>query len=222
MRKFYRFNSFFKTLSYFFCLFCIAYMGNIAAAANIDTALSAVEVGDFVKAYTQFKELAEQGDAEAQYNLGILLKSGKGVMQNPEKSAKWFRKAADQGLTDAQYHLGQMYDNGLGVEQNYDYAVVWYKKAAMKGNALAQTNLGVLYANGQGIAQDIIKAYIWFNLAAAQGLHVAFKNREVLAEQMTPEMLANVQKLSKEYFERYVEPFQEHKVKGPHELQRQK
>jgi len=87
----------------------------------------------------------------------------------------------------------------------------------MKGNASAQTNLGVLYANGQGIAQDIIKAYIWFNLAAAQGMHVAFKNREVLAEQMTPEMLTNVRKLSKDYFEQYVAPFQESKVKGPHD-----
>ena len=88
MSKSYRCKSVFRILSYFFCLFCMTYMGNIAAAVNIDTALSAVEVGDFVKAYTQFKELAEQGDAEAQYNLAILFKSGKRVMQNPEKAAK--------------------------------------------------------------------------------------------------------------------------------------
>ena len=220
MHKSNRSKSYFKNTFCLFYLFCIGYLGNTVADVDIETALSAVDAGDFVSAYTQFKELAEQGDAEAQYNLAILLKTGKGAMQNPQKAAKWFRKAADQGLAAAQYNLGQMYDDGIGVEQNYTYAVVWYKKAAMKGNASAQTNLGVLYANGQGIAQDIIKAYIWFNLAAAQGVEVAFKNREILAEQMTPEMLANMRKLSMEYFEQYVVPFQEQKVKGPHELQR--
>ncbi len=209
-------------LFYFCFLIGIGYLSAATADVNIDDALSAVETGDFDVAYTQFEELAKSGDAEAQYNLAILFKSGNGVKQDSKKAAKWFRSAADQGLAAAQHHLGLMYDNGIGVEQNYEYAVVWYKKASMQGYALAQTNLGVLYANGQGVAQDVVKAYIWFNLAASQGVREAFNNREIVAEQMTPEMLENMRTLSKEYFQRYVEPFQAHKVPGPHELQGQK
>jgi len=222
MSQFYRPNSLSKLPFWSLFLLIIGGLGSAKAGVTIDDALSSVESGDYVSAYTQFKQLAEQGDAEAQYNVAILLKSGNGVMQNPNKAVNWFRKAADQGLAAAQYDLGLMYDNAIGVEQNYGYAVVWYKKAAMQGHALAQTNLGVQFANGQGVAQDVIKAYIWFNLAASQGVHAAFNNREILAEQMTPEMLSNVRKLSKEYFQQYVEPFQGEKVPGPHELKRQK
>jgi len=222
MSQYYLSTTLSKIAFYSLFLFGFGGLGHVVAGVSIDDALAAIEAEDYVTAYTQFKQLAEQGDAEAQYNVAILLKSGNGIMKNHKKAVKWFRKAADQGLAAAQYDLGLMYDNGAGVDQNYGYAVVWYKKAAMQGHALAQTNLGVLYANGQGVAQDLIKAYIWFNLAASQGVHAAFNNRELLAEQMSADMLSNVRKLSKEYFQQYVEPFQGHKVPGPHELQGQK
>ena len=113
-------------------IFCCAFMLVSASSwASLEEGLSAVEQGDYLSAYQLFKKLAEQGDIEAQHNLAILYKTGKGVMKDPEKAIKWFRKAADKGLADAQFYLGRMYDKGEGVEQGFEYAAIWYIKAAV-------------------------------------------------------------------------------------------
>ena len=85
--------------------------------------------------------LAEQGEADAQYNLGDCYYNGNGVEQSYSKAAKWFRLAAEQGLAQAQYALGVCYDNGDGVEQSYTEAVKWYKKAAEQGHEYAKKEL---------------------------------------------------------------------------------
>ena len=77
-----------------------------------------------------YQEAAEQGYANAQYNLGICYANGRGVPKNYEEAAKWYRLSAEQGYINAQYNLGVMYDNGQGVEQSYSKAVEWYRKAA--------------------------------------------------------------------------------------------
>ena len=188
----------------------------LLSAADIDAGLKAVDDGDYMTAYQAFKPLAEQGDVEAQHNLAVLYKTGKGVMKDMKKAAQWFEKAADQGLAEAQFNLGHLYDMGEGVEHNAAKAVLWYKKAAEQGHPLAQTNLGVMYANGEGVKQDLVLAYVWLNLAASQGVSTAFDDREVLTKEMTPEMQENVRKVSREYFKRYVEPFQVDPKPKPH------
>ena len=185
-------------------------------AADIDAGLKAVDEGDYMAAYQAFKPLAEQGNAKAEHNLAVLYKSGKGVMKNPIKAAHWFEKAAEQGLADAQFSLGHMYDKGEGVARDAGKAVLWYKKAAEQGNPLAQTNLGVMYANGEGVKQDIILGYVWLNLAASQGVSAAFDNVQVLQKEMTPKMRENVRKISRDYFKRYVMPFQVEPKSRPH------
>jgi TPR repeat protein len=73
---------------------------------------------------------AEQGDAEAQFSLGVMYFIGDGVEQSYEEAAKWYEKAADQGVRKAQSSLGTMYYAGDGVEQSYEEASKWYEKAA--------------------------------------------------------------------------------------------
>ena len=90
---------------------------------------------------------AEQGDADAQSNLGFMYAKGQGVPQNNKKAAYWFTKAAEQGDASAQYNLGVMYDNGQGVHHDYKQAVYWWTMAAEQGDASAQFNLGRIYHN---------------------------------------------------------------------------
>ena len=175
---------------------------------DVEAGIVAVEKQDYMTAYQIFKKLADQGDAEAQHNLAILYKQGKGVMQDTKLAAEWFRKAADQGLPSAQYYLGHMYDTGEGVEKNPELAVQFYQKAAEQGNPMAQTNLGVAYIAGEGVKQDIILAYVWFSLAASQGLTTALENRNELKKEMSEELVENAQRLTREYFTKYVAPFQ--------------
>ena len=84
---------------------------------------------------------ADQGDASAQYNLGVMYAEGQGVRKDDVEAAKWFRKAADQGLARAQYNLGVMYAEGQGVPKDYVEAEKWVREAADQGLALAQSFL---------------------------------------------------------------------------------
>lgn len=108
-----------------------------------------------IKALT---EDAEQGDVEAQYNLGAMYAVGDGIEQDDAKAVVWFQKAADQGDASAPYNLGIMYDHGRGVEKDDRQAAKWYRKAAEQGVAYAQYNLANMYANGRGVIQDDVKA----------------------------------------------------------------
>jgi len=69
--------------------------------------------------------LAEQGDAQAQYNLGVMYDNGKGIPQDYIKAVQWYTEAAKQGDAGAQLFLGVMYYSGKGVPQDYKEAIKW-------------------------------------------------------------------------------------------------
>jgi TPR repeat protein len=112
---------------------------------------------------------AQQGDAHAQFDLGVLYYRGQGVPQDYGQAAQWYRKAAQQGDAYAQSDLGAFYANGYGVPQDYGQAAQWFRKAADQGDAFAQANLGRLYETGRGVPQDYKQAVQWYRKAAAQG-----------------------------------------------------
>jgi hypothetical protein len=125
---------------------------------------------DYNSAFAPCSIAAEQGDALAQSNLGLMYEQGLGVVQDYAEAVRWYRAAAEQGNEFAQLDLGWMYENGRGVAQNYAEAARWYRAAAEQGDELAQHNLGRMYYNGLGVAQDDAEALRWFRAAAEQGL----------------------------------------------------
>ena len=82
---------------------------------------------------TTTQQRAEQGDAEAQYNLGVRYHFGEGVAQDDQQAVAWFRKAAEQGHANAQLKLGVSYAQGEGVTQDYQQAYAWLSVAAANG-----------------------------------------------------------------------------------------
>ena len=108
------------------------------------------------------------------------------------------RKKAAAGVAEAQTTLGVRYQKGRGVRKNYKEAVKWYHKAAEQGDAAGQYNLGLMYRIGRGVPKDYVAAYAWFNLAAYNGMDLGSTNRDLIAKKMTPEQIAEAQKLSKE------------------------
>jgi hypothetical protein len=136
---------------------------------------------------------AEQGDPEAQLQLGMRYATGDGVIQNDKEAARWFELAARQGLTEAQYQYGLVLLQGRGVVQDYKAAFDWIEKPAKRGYAKAQYSLGELYRYGTGTAIDKARAYLWFNLAAAQGVEAAARARDSLVWQLKPEQIAAMQ-----------------------------
>jgi TPR repeat protein len=109
------------------------------------------------------------------------------------------KKKAEQGDASAQFNLGAMYSSGQGVPQDYKEAVIWYRKAAEQGYANAQALLGVVYGLGQGVPQDYVESHKWINLAAADEFKGTSKLRDACAALMTPEQIAEAQKLAREW-----------------------
>ena len=167
--------------------------------AGFQEGVDAYERGDYETALKKFLPLAEQGHGGAQNYLGELYAEGKGVPQDYTEAMKWYRLAADQGDAWAQSNLGVMYHQGHGVPQDYTGAVKWYRLVAEQGDAVAQFNLGLMYAKGQGVAQNYIQAYMWETLAAAQGNENAAKGLEILGKKMSPDQIAEAQRLAREW-----------------------
>jgi len=114
-------------------------------------------------------KMAEQGNASAQYILGVRYESGRGVAKDEAAAVAWYRKAAAQGHGLGQYTLGVMYDNGRGVESDEAAAVAWYEKAAAQGYASAQYVLGTINECGRGVEKDEAMAATWYCISAEQG-----------------------------------------------------
>jgi len=123
---------------------------------------------------------AEQGNVDAQFQLGVFYFSGYGVAKNHEKAAEWYRKAAEQGDAYAQYQLGALYFDGIGVVKNDEKAADWFRKAAEKGDADSQYQLGTLYIDGVGVAKNDEKAVYWYRKAAEQGNESAIESLKEL------------------------------------------
>ena len=102
---------------------------------------------DLVKGAELFEQVAEQGLAPAQYNLGKAYRDGTGVDADPEKAVHWFKRAAEQGSAKAQRHLGARYAEGDGVPKDDVLAVKWLSLAAEQGLVTAQNTLRDILRN---------------------------------------------------------------------------
>ena len=159
-------------------------------------------------AFTLLKQLAEQGDSYAQFNLGVMYDKGEGTTKNYIQAFNWYKKAAEQGNAQAQCNLGNMYRYGIGIPKNYMQAFNWFKMAAEQGNAQAQCNLGVMHNDGLGTPKNYVEAYKWYSIAAASDSSsedkVSAPARALMnncESKMTPEQIATAQNLAKEWVE---------------------
>jgi uncharacterized protein len=136
------------------------------AAGTFEDAVDANARGDYAKALRLIRPLANDGDATAQFNLGLMYVNGHGVQRDDSAAALWFRKAAEQGYALAQSNLGTMYLYGHGMTQNDTEAVMWFRKAQTKATPSPSFYSGTN-------PQDYSEAMIWFQRAAVQGHPVA-------------------------------------------------
>lgn len=117
----------------------------------------------------QLKAAAQQGDAEAQYQVALNYDSGRGIKRNRHLAWEWMEKAANQRLPIAQGKLGTWYHD----ECDYEKAVEWWRKAAEQDFAESQHNLGYAYRVGQGVPQDRMLGLEWTQKASALGLAIS-------------------------------------------------
>lgn len=143
----------------------LAWFANTAAASPLEDGIAAYNRGDSKAALELWQPLADAGNSDAQFNIGVLYANGEGVAQSYEQAIAWYRKAADQGDVYALNNLGLMYAQGQGVARDDTLAVEFYLKAAEKNFGHAQYNVAPLFAQGRGTAKDKAEAYKWLTLA---------------------------------------------------------
>lgn len=136
--------------------------------AGGDDAENAYATGDFRKAASIWRVQAEQGDARAMNNYGLLLDQGRGVETDAGMAAHWFAMSAKAGNPAGMANYGRMLERGRGLPANPAEAAVWLDLAARQGQPEAQYNLGLLYEHGRGVAKDEKAAAAWYSRAAAQ------------------------------------------------------
>lgn len=119
--------------------------------------------------------------------------------RDQETALREFGALADQGDARAQFYLGVMHENGQGVAKDSAEAAKWYLRSAEQGHLDAQQNLALLYRNGDGVPQDHVRAHMWYSLAAGQGSTFAGIQRNLLAASMTPEQLAEADRMAGEW-----------------------
>jgi TPR repeat protein len=108
-----------------------------AAESDYDKAVHVYGCADYPKAFNLFKPLAEQGDALAQFQVGMMIEQGQGAEVDYNSAYQWYLKAAEQGMADAYFALGQLYARGLAVVQDPVQAYAWFDLAVRDGHAVA-------------------------------------------------------------------------------------
>lgn len=102
--------------------------------ASLDAAMKAWAAGDYHGAAKLLKPRADEGDAEAQFNLGLYYFQGLGGDRNYSEAAKLFRDAAEQGHVMAANNLGAMNMDGRGIPRNLPEAWFWFAIVAHRGD----------------------------------------------------------------------------------------
>lgn len=148
----------------------------------------------YAQAAAHYRQAADLGQMQAQFNLGLLYANGQGVRQSHTQAASWYRLAAAQGMAPAQCNLGILHTRGYGVPKDYLEAAWLFRLAAEQGHAEAQRHLGALYQTGLGVematscggggmrwccwnrcrSPNLPQAADWYRRAAAQGDVEAF------------------------------------------------
>ena len=108
-------------------------VGPAATADLLADGAAAYEAGDYSEAANIWRPLAEEGDALAQFNLGLLHETGRGVAEDPAEAASWYERAARQGMVRAQYNLALLHQVGRGVAQDVAQALFWLEVATRLG-----------------------------------------------------------------------------------------
>lgn len=182
-----------RTFSHTFLAAMIVLLSPFVWAGDFQKGWAAYNSTDYATALSEWQELADAGDTNACYGMGLLYGNGFGVDINDDLALKYYSIAAAQGHAEAQYNLGVMYQNGWGVPMDEEEGIRWYELAADQGVVGAQLALGRVYGMDYSEKYDPVAAYKWFKLAANFGDIDAKMKIEFLASRMTPEQVAEAE-----------------------------
>jgi hypothetical protein len=194
---------------------------NMPEGVHPKTGTRLLKWNDFNAAAHWYRKAAKQGSVEAKYKVGVMYSKGEGLIHGPNfdlasNELKSVIKRVEElilleekpsrrdylgGIINSSgFRLGELYrTGGEAFPADMQSAAKWYEKGAEYGNAASQMQLGLAYLEGSGVPQDFVLAHMWFNLAAAQSQDGAREAREKLTTILTPDQVAEAQRMAREY-----------------------
>lgn len=165
------------------------------AQADYEAGVNAAFDGDYDTAFREFSAAAEEGLMLAQYNLGILYFTGRGVEADAEQAFRWTLAAAEQGHTAAQFNVASLFFTGEGVDRNPERGIQWYARAARAGHPQAAATLAQVYEEGDGVSADLVTAHAWASYAVLNEAAEAAAIRQSVEAKLDAEELAKARRL---------------------------
>jgi TPR repeat protein len=173
------------------------------ARADIARGVELFEQGRYDDAAAALMPLAEAGIPVAQYFLGVMYLNF--MVEPPQEDAALalIQGAAGSGHIPAQTELARMYRTGDGVVQDFTKMMIWYERAAQQGDVGAQLFVADGYGYGYGVEPDLVEAYKWYEIAIQYWGSLAVRARDVLAEKMTDEEIAEAVRRAEDWLAKH-------------------
>lgn len=154
---------------------------------------------EWKQAVAWYSKSAEQGFAEAQYELGGMYVVGDGVEKDEDRGVQLLIKAAEQGLAAAQFEIGNLHLVGARLEQDSELGLDMLIMAANQRHLPAQKQLGTMYFQGVGVEKDLVQAHLWFSIASLNDDKSAKRYLPTLESVMTAEQIDEARTLAEQW-----------------------
>lgn len=151
-------------------LLITAWLAPGRAQTDLETAIQLFNQGQRETALAEIHRLADAGDTQAKYTLGVIYAQGQGVPPDLEQAVGWFREAANEGYSSAQYSLGMAHAGGLGVPQDLVRGLMWLNVALEDRNSQTAFRLQIV-----SMAALLKKSMTPEQIAQARELAAAWK-----------------------------------------------
>ncbi len=162
---------------------CAAFAGVAKADAYL-RGFQALEQKDYKTALYFLSLFAANGDARANYNLGIMYREGLGVDQDDIEALTHFIAAAEDGHMLGNYTVGLAFLRGRGSDVDGEAALSYLKEATLLGHALSPVEMGRIYFEGRLTKKDVVAAHFWWSVARDRNAPGATEYLHSLSRQM--------------------------------------
>ena len=175
---------YFQIFAFFLVFFCISNTGFVRAD-TYSRGFQALEKRDYKTALYYLSLFAANGDAKANYNLGIMYRDGLGVKKDDVQSLIHFIEAAESRHILGNYAVGLAFLQGRGSNVDVETALYYLKEATLLGHALSPVEMGRIYFEGGLTERDVVAAHFWWSVARDRNAPVAKESLNSLNQQMT-------------------------------------
>jgi hypothetical protein len=143
--------------------------------------VAAYDARNYAQAFNIWLPLAHHGDLAAIFNIGLMLRDGRGIPRDLPRALAFFKRGAEQNHLGCQVNLADMYYKGIGTKQDFVQAASWLMVAARRGHNPSMYKLAGMFERGEGVGVNLDAARALYLTAYEGGYQLAGNRLSELA-----------------------------------------